>query len=523
MAGRHRRSTHDGDVEVVAAANDDCWCGSGKKYKRCHRAALLRPGVVGPWRDGPAEIVRPDYVETGNPVRTVGVDGEVRRRDRADARRGRDRARRAARRPAPRSSRRASPPTRSTASSHEAHIARNVYPSPLGYKGFPKSVCTSVNEVICHGIPDDRPLADGDIVNVDVTVYTNGVHGDTSATFLVGRIDPVSKRLVRATSECLDLAIDVGSSRRAAPRHRPRDRDARARPGLQRRAVVRRSRHRRGVPRPAAGAALLRARGDHDHGARHGVHHRAHDHDRRHPPASSGTTTGPRSPPTARAARSSSTPSSSPTPASTSSPAEPLGIEPPSGQRFVVDGDGGVGAALPGVALDVLETTGDERVARRGPSRRSVPIASASASTSSTGTNARRVTADLAQRGDVAAHHQRALRHRLEHRDPEPLVAAREHEQVGARVEGRSHRARTPGPATSPGRRAGGSPRRRRRATPLGPRARAGAARRIVETSERVEQHAHVLARLERADPEHVRPVVDAVRIDCTCDRRRRR
>ena len=73
---------------------------------------------------------------------------------------------------------------------HEAHVARGVYPSPLRYRGFPKSVCTSVNEVICHGIPDDRALVDGDIVNLDITVYVDGVHGDTNATFCVGASTP---------------------------------------------------------------------------------------------------------------------------------------------------------------------------------------------------------------------------------------------------------------------------------------------------------------------------------------------
>ena len=65
-------------------------------------------------------------------------------------------------------------------------IESGAYPSTLGYRGFPKSLCTSINEVICHGIPDDTELQDGDIVNVDVTAYLNGVHGDTNATFLVG-------------------------------------------------------------------------------------------------------------------------------------------------------------------------------------------------------------------------------------------------------------------------------------------------------------------------------------------------
>ncbi|MCQ3813797.1 MAG: type I methionyl aminopeptidase [Acidimicrobiia bacterium] len=90
---------------------------------------------------------------------------------------------------------------------HELAIEAGSYPSPLNYRGFPKSVCTSVNEVICHGIPDSRPLRDGDIINIDVTIYREGVHGDTSATFLVGDVDPESVELVKVTLESLDLAI----------------------------------------------------------------------------------------------------------------------------------------------------------------------------------------------------------------------------------------------------------------------------------------------------------------------------
>jgi methionyl aminopeptidase len=86
-------------------------------------------------------------------------------------------------------------------------IEAGGYPSPLNYHGFPKSLCTSVNEVICHGIPDSRPLEDGDIVNLDVTVYLDGVHGDCSATFFVGNVDEDSKRLVQVTRECLNLGI----------------------------------------------------------------------------------------------------------------------------------------------------------------------------------------------------------------------------------------------------------------------------------------------------------------------------
>src|SRR5689334_22684388 len=92
---------------------------------------------------------------------------------------------------------------------HEACIARGGYPSPLHYKGFPKSLCTSVNEVICHGIPDDRRLLDGDIVNCDVTIFLHGVHGDCNATFLVGDVDDDGRRLVQVTQEALWKGIDA--------------------------------------------------------------------------------------------------------------------------------------------------------------------------------------------------------------------------------------------------------------------------------------------------------------------------
>ncbi|KAL3833351.1 hypothetical protein ACJIZ3_008087 [Penstemon smallii] len=92
---------------------------------------------------------------------------------------------------------------------HQMIIDNGAYPSPLGYGGFPKSVCTSVNECICHGIPDSRALEDGDIVNIDVTVYLNGYHGDTSATYFVGEVDEEAKNLVKVTKECLDKAISI--------------------------------------------------------------------------------------------------------------------------------------------------------------------------------------------------------------------------------------------------------------------------------------------------------------------------
>ncbi|XP_026454784.1 methionine aminopeptidase 1A-like [Papaver somniferum] len=92
---------------------------------------------------------------------------------------------------------------------HEATIAGGGYPSPLNYHFFPKSCCTSVNEVICHGIPDARKLEDGDIVNVDVSVYYKGCHGDLNETFFVGNVDEASQQLVRRTYECLEKAIAI--------------------------------------------------------------------------------------------------------------------------------------------------------------------------------------------------------------------------------------------------------------------------------------------------------------------------
>jgi methionyl aminopeptidase len=90
---------------------------------------------------------------------------------------------------------------------HEFLCDHGAYPSTLGYRGFPKSLCSSVNEVVCHGIPDSRVVEDGDIVNIDVTAYLDGVHGDTNATFLAGEVDEETRLLVERTREALDRAI----------------------------------------------------------------------------------------------------------------------------------------------------------------------------------------------------------------------------------------------------------------------------------------------------------------------------
>lgn len=184
-------------------SNEKCWCGSGAKFKRCHgntadlRRERVRLGVVSPMRTVPDHIVRPPYVEgTGkSPSKgfQIQTPESIERMRHAGAVAAEVLLETGA----------AVAPGVTTDQldeiAHEAYIARGAYPSTLGYGTYEKSVCTSVNGVICHGIPDARPLEDGDIVNVDVTAYIDGVHGDTSATFVAGSIDEPTAALVETT------------------------------------------------------------------------------------------------------------------------------------------------------------------------------------------------------------------------------------------------------------------------------------------------------------------------------------
>jgi methionyl aminopeptidase len=191
----------------VIKANDPCWCGSGRKYKRCHRGTEGRilPGRVSPMRGVPDNIAPTDYYPSGEPIRrdeSMVKSPEIIERMRV--------AGRIAAEVLDVTGRAAAPGVTTEELdriAHEAYIERGSFPSTLNYHGYPKSICTSVNEVICHGIPDDRPLEDGDIVNVDVTAYIDGVHGDCSATYLIGDVDAESTALVDVTRECRDLGI----------------------------------------------------------------------------------------------------------------------------------------------------------------------------------------------------------------------------------------------------------------------------------------------------------------------------
>ena len=171
-----------------------------------HGSQPVLAGAVSPIKSVPLGIARPDYAESGVPQITAPSDL---RKDPATIERMRL-AGSAARRVLRRVASEISPGVTTDYLDqvcHQACIEEGGYPSPLNYNGYPKSLCTSVNEIICHGIPDDRPLGEGDIINCDVTIFLDGVHGDHSETFAVGSIDQPSTDLIRITRECLYLGI----------------------------------------------------------------------------------------------------------------------------------------------------------------------------------------------------------------------------------------------------------------------------------------------------------------------------
>ena len=171
--------------------NDKCWCGSGKKYKSCHMAIDDKihyyelQGHIVPDRDmlktpeqiegirvsSKINVAVLDAVEKmiGPGVSTEEIDKLV----------------------------------------YDMTIEKGGIPAPLNYDGFPKSVCTSINEVVCHGIPSaDRILKEGDIVNVDVSTIYNGYFSDSSRMFCIGKVDAEKEKLVRVARECIDLGLE---------------------------------------------------------------------------------------------------------------------------------------------------------------------------------------------------------------------------------------------------------------------------------------------------------------------------
>lgn len=170
--------------------NDPCWCGSHKKYKSCHLAfdekleAMKKEGILVP----PHKIIKtPEQIEgirESGKINTAILDlVEEKIKEGMTT-------------------------EEINILVHDYTIKHGAIPAPLNYKGFPKSVCTSINDEVCHGIPDkNRVLQNGDIVNVDVTTILNGYYADASRMFCIGEVSAEAKRLVDVTKECLDAGL----------------------------------------------------------------------------------------------------------------------------------------------------------------------------------------------------------------------------------------------------------------------------------------------------------------------------
>jgi methionyl aminopeptidase len=172
----------------------------------------LRPGRVSPMRQVPAQITRPEYVGKKHPkigepnvkdaetIAAMRVAGRIAALALAEV------------------GKHVEPGVTTDELDrvgHEFLLDHGAYPSTLGYRGYPKSLCTSLNEVICHGIPDDTVVADGDIVNIDITAFIGGVHGDTNATFLAGDVDEESRLLIERTHDATMRGIKAVAPGRA--------------------------------------------------------------------------------------------------------------------------------------------------------------------------------------------------------------------------------------------------------------------------------------------------------------------
>ena len=170
--------------------NDDCWCKSGKKYKKCHMEfdnklnELKKLGYEVPTHDIIKNKEEIEKIKESAKINNAVLD-EVQKNIKAGM-------------------------TTEDINKivHDYTISQGAIPAPLGYGGFPKSVCTSINSEICHGIPsEDIVLKDGDIINVDVSTIYNGYYSDASRMFMIGDVSEKAKRLVEVTKECLEAGI----------------------------------------------------------------------------------------------------------------------------------------------------------------------------------------------------------------------------------------------------------------------------------------------------------------------------
>ncbi len=165
------------------------------------------PGTISPRRAVPTSIVRPEYVGKPAPAKFMG--SHVKSAEQIEKIRRAGKLAAQAIELVGRNAKAGVTTDELDQIGHDFLIANGAYPSTLGYRGYPKSICSSINEVICHGIPDDTKLNDGDIVNIDITAYLDGFHGDSNQTFLVGEVSEEVKLLVERTREALNRGISA--------------------------------------------------------------------------------------------------------------------------------------------------------------------------------------------------------------------------------------------------------------------------------------------------------------------------
>ena len=177
-------------MSLKIGRNDPCWCGSGKKYKKCHEAFDEKMEIM---KQKGYAVINHDLIKTPEQIAKIKesckiniavldyVEEHIK-------------------------------PGVSTEEIdrwvHEETVRHGGIPAPLNYEGFPKSVCTSVNEVVCHGIPDEEQiLKEGDIINVDVSTIYNGYYSDSSRMFCIGKVSPEKEKLVKVTKECVEIGL----------------------------------------------------------------------------------------------------------------------------------------------------------------------------------------------------------------------------------------------------------------------------------------------------------------------------
>ena len=174
---------------------------------RDSQTGFLTPGVISKPLSVPSAIARPEYVGKPSPAEWTG--GHIKSADQIEKIRAAGKIAAEAIALVGANAKAGVTTDELDKLAHEYMVSQGAYPSTLGYRGFPKSCCTSINEVICHGIPDDTVLQDGDIMNVDITAFKDGFHGDSNATFLIGDVSKDVADLVERTKEALDRAIAV--------------------------------------------------------------------------------------------------------------------------------------------------------------------------------------------------------------------------------------------------------------------------------------------------------------------------